>query len=166
MSLLIESATSPESANIIRTFLQECRSGVLATSDTASHPHAAVVYYTLDEDFSLIIGTKSETQKYKNIQDNKQVSFVVYNEKDQTTVQINGRMEVIEDPEMRQKVVNKMFTASAEQSQREVPPADKLIAGEYVALRLVPMVISMAIYARPDSEDIDDLHEKLLFSDI
>lgn len=164
MSVRIESTTSPESENIVRTFLRSRYSGVLATADGASQPHAAVVYFTLEDDFSLLFGAKSETQKFKNIEENNQVAFVVFDEKEQATVQITGHVEIMHDQNMREKVVNNMFKSSAEQSKHEIPPADKLFAGDYVAMRLIPMVIKMAVYARPDSEG-DDLFETLLFSE-
>jgi nitroimidazol reductase NimA-like FMN-containing flavoprotein (pyridoxamine 5'-phosphate oxidase superfamily) len=165
MSLKIESTSSAESATIIRNFLKSQYSGVLATADEAGIPHAAVVYFLLEDDLCLVFGTKTETQKYKNIQENDQVSFVVYDETEQTVVQIFGRAETVDDTEMRQKAVHNMFVASARRSRREIPPADKLIAGEYAAVKVVPMVIKMTIYARPDSEEEGDLQETLLFSE-
>mgnify|MGYP001612559777 CR=1 FL=1 len=160
----IQSTTSPESADLIRNFLNGRYSGVLATADGAGNPHAAVVYFSFEDDFSLTFGTKSETQKYKNIEENKQVAFVVYDEVEQTIIQITGHAEVIEDQNKRQKVLNNMFRSSAERSLTATPPAEKLWAGDYVAVRIIPMVIKMAIYARPDSEG-DDLYETLLFSE-
>lgn len=164
MTPKIESSTSLETADLIRNFLNGHYSGVLATADKAGTPHAAVVYFSLRDDFSIVFSTKRETQKYKNIEANKQVAFVVYNEKEQTTVQITGHAEVIEDEDERQKAINNMFSSSAERSQTEIPPGEKILGGDFIALRLVPMVIKMAIYARPDSEG-DDLYETLLFSE-
>jgi general stress protein 26 len=165
MSLEIQSTTSSESVANIRNFLKSRYSGVLATADKSGVPHAAVVYFLLEDDLGLVFGTKTETQKFKNIQENKQVSFVVYDETEQTTVQIMGRAEIVDDVDMRQKVVNNMFISSAQRSQREIPPADKLIAGEYAVVRLVPMVIRMTVYARPDVEEVYDLEETILFSE-
>lgn len=164
MSLKIESMTSPESEDLVRNFLNGRYSGVLATADGAGIPHGAVVYYSLQKDFSLLFGTKHETQKYKNIEENKQVAVVVYDEVEQTTVQITGRVEVVEDHAIRQKVINNMFTSSVERSLTVLPPAEKIWGGEYIALRIVPMAIKMAVFARPDSEG-DDIFETLLFSE-
>jgi len=161
-TITIESETSSEGREHIRNFLKSHHSGVLATADKAANPHAAVVYYRVEDDFGLLFATKSETQKYKNMIENKQVSFVVYDEKEQTTLQVFGTVEKVEDEEKTKLVIGNMYRSSAEVSQRELPPAEKLIAGEFVALRLVPQVIKMAVYARPDSEG-DDLFETLLF---
>lgn len=160
----IQSESSPESQDLVREFLSSHYSGILATADSASNPHAAVVYYTLESDLRVTFGTKTETQKFKNIQENDQVAFVVFDEKKQTTVQVFGRAKVIEDHAERQKVINNIFTSSAEISMTVNPPAEKLYAGDYVAVRIVPQVIKMAIYARPDSEG-DDIFETLLFSE-
>jgi general stress protein 26 len=164
MTLKIESATSPESAEYIHAFLAQKYSGVLATADGAGTPHAAAIYYMLNDDFSLMFATKHETQKFKNMEENKQVAFVVYDEQEQTTVQITGRVEVMDDEEKLQLILNNMFQSSAERSKAELPPAEKIWAGNYVALKLVPLVVKMAVYARPDSEG-DDIFETLLFSE-
>jgi len=160
----IQSASSPESEQLIREFLQSHHSGVLATSDMSGNPHAAVVYFSLDDSFNLIFATKTETQKYKNIEQNKQVAFVCYDEQSQTTVDIRGHAEATDNPDLRTQALNNMFASSATVSQRELPPAEKLFAGEYVAVRIVPQVIRMAVYARPDAESNDELFETITFA--
>ena len=165
MALTIQSTSTPESTEIVRDFLRKHYSGVLATADEAAIPHAAAVYYTLEDDFSLLIGTKRETQKFRDMEENNQVSFLVYEEQAQSTAKVSGRVEVVDDHESRQKVLNNMFTSSAERSLTALPPAEKLWAGDYVVVRIVPSVISLAIYARPDSEDNEDLFETIVFGD-
>lgn len=159
----IESCTSPESEYLISDFMKTHYSGVLATADSASMPHAAATYYQFNDTFSLYFATKTETQKYKNIIDNDNVAFVIYDEKSQTSVQIFGHAKTVVDEKVHQSIVNNMVHISSEISGREFPPIEKLYAGEYVTLELLPTVIRMAVYARPDSEG-DDLYETLLFS--
>ncbi|HEU5121604.1 MAG TPA: pyridoxamine 5'-phosphate oxidase family protein, partial [Candidatus Saccharimonadales bacterium] len=86
-----QSTSSPESEDVIRNFLHAHYSGVLATVDAGGNPHAANVYYTIDDNFYLTFATKTETQKYKNMEENKQVAFVCSDEENQTAVQITGR---------------------------------------------------------------------------
>lgn len=165
MTLKIESSTTSESPDIIASFMNLHATGVLATSDAAGNPHGAVVYFKLHDDFTLTFATKTETQKYKNIEETKHAAFVVYDEKEQTAVQVTGRVETIEDHDERVEVINYMYITSPKLSMAVVPPAEKLLAGDYVALRLVPTVIKMAIYARPEAEENEDLYETLLFSE-
>lgn len=164
MSLKIESMSSDESRDFIASFLNTHPSGVLATSDREALPHAAVVYFELHQDFTLTFATKTETQKYRNIEQNKQVAFAVYDEKDQTAVQIIGRVEAIDDNDEHLEVLDYMYNLSPKLSMPMVPPVARLNAGEYVAFRLLPSEIKMAIYSRPD-EERDDIYETMTFSE-
>lgn len=164
MPLRIESSTSPESPDLIYNFLNGRYSGVLATADEAANPHAAAIYYTIEKDFSIYFATKKETQKFKNLEVNKQAALVVYDEVQQTTVQVFGHAEVELDHQKKQSVIENIFKSSAERSLETLPPAEKLWAGEYVSVKIIPQVIKMAVYARPDSEG-DDLFETLLFGE-
>lgn len=163
MALKIESATTSESADNIRNFLNGHYTGTLATADAAANPHVSVVYFSTENDFSLTFGTKRETQKFKNIEENNDVAFLVYDEKEQTVVQVFGRAEIVTDESLRSRIFSNMVSSSSEGSQTEIPPAEKLLAGDYVAVRIVPMVIKMAVYARPNPEG-DELYDTLLFS--
>jgi general stress protein 26 len=160
----IESTSSPETINIVNDFLQKHHSGTLATADSAANPHTAVIYLTFNEDLTFSFITKTETQKYKNIIENNSVALAIYDEREQTSVQVAGHAKVVDDKDETQRVLNKAFTYSAELSHRELPPLEKLFAGDYVAIRLLPQVIKMAVFARPESGD-DELYEMILLSD-
>lgn len=162
--LKIESSTTPQSAQLIRDFLVTKHSGVLATADKAATPHAAAVYFSVDEELCLVFATKIETQKYKNIEQNDQVAVVSYDEVSQTSLQLMGRAVIFDDPSMRDEAVNKMHQFSASISKTELPPAEKIYGGEYAVVKIIPAVIKMAIYARPDSQG-DDIYETLIFSE-
>lgn len=164
MSLTIQSTSSDQSEKLIRIFLTNQRSGVLATADRNGDPHAATVYYKLDDDLTILFGTRSETQKFKNLEENKQAAFVVYDEATQTTVQITGRVEFVEDEATREHVLEMMHSSSVEQSAENVPPVGKLNAGDYKIIRILPMVMRLAEYsvAKPGSNDI---FETILFSE-
>ena len=163
MTLKIESTSSSESADFIASFLNTHASGVLGTSTIDGEPHGAVVYFSLQADFGLTFATKVETQKYKDILENDQVSFVVYDEQAQTAVQVMGHVSTITDPKVSLEVIDHMYITSPKLSLPNLPPADRLVAGRYVAFRLDPMVIKMAIYSRSD-EERDDIYETMLFS--
>ncbi len=163
MGLRIESTSSSSSEDLVRIFLQHQRCGVLATADRAANPHAAVIYYLLDDDFSMLFATKRETQKCKNLEENPQAALAVYDEPTQTLVQVTGRTEFIEDKKIVEKVVNNMGSSSLEGSMTNVAPAEKLVAGDFVAVRIVPAVIKLAEYGFSDGKR-DDLFETLLFS--
>lgn len=163
MGLVLQSASSSEAEKLISEFLADNYSGVLATADSAAIPHAAVVYYLPEPDYTLFFVTKEETQKYKNIEQNKQVAFVIYDEKSQTALQIQGHVRVVNGLEEKREAIRNMLNSSLTLSDEKLPPAYKLDAGEYVVLQLVPQVMKLAIYARTDEDE--DLYEELLFSE-
>lgn len=165
MPITIESTSSSNSEYAIRDYLSSHHSGVLVTSDNSGNPHGAVVYYALSDDLCMLFATKSETQKNKNIEENNRVNFVIYSENEQSQLQVSGHAVKVDDESDKQKIHDTMYRNSAELSHEELPPAEKLFAGEFVAYKLIPSVMKMAVYARPDSEDADDLFETLLFSD-
>ena len=160
----IESETSQESREQILEFLQSHASGVLVTADTAANPYGAVVFYTVNDDFSIQFATKTETQKFKNIEQNGQVAFVCYDETTQTSLQLSGTAEIIQDPAEEEKAIHNMHQLSETTSTSNLPPAEKLYAGAYRAVRIVPRVIKLAVFVRPDAESNEDLYEVLTFS--
>ncbi|MDX2776587.1 pyridoxamine 5'-phosphate oxidase family protein [Streptomyces caniscabiei] len=160
----IESETSQESQDQILEFLQSHASGVLVTADASANPYGAVVFYTVNDDFSIQFATKSETQKFKNIEQNAQVAFVCYDETTQTSLQLNGNAEIIQDPAEKEKVIHNMHLLSDTTSRSNMPPTEKLYAGEYQAVRIMPRVIKLAVFVRPDVESNEDIYEVLTFS--
>ena len=159
----IQNVSSTESKRLIREFLRERSSGVLASADAAGNPHAAVVYFVPEDGYTILFATKRETQKYKNIEANNNVAFAIYDEVLQIAIQIMGHVEVVQEESLRESVLSSMVEKSASISGRETPPPDKLSSGDYAILRLFPLVIKMSIFARSDY-DGDDIYETILFN--
>lgn len=159
----IQSTSSPQTEELVSSFLAEHYTGVLTTADSAANPHGAVVYYLPEPDLTLSFVTKEETQKFKNIKENQQVAFVIYDEKSQTTLQIFGRALVVDDVEKKRDTINNMKNSSIALSGQLLPPAYKLTAGDYAVVQLIPQVIKMAIYSRSGSDE--DIYETILLSE-
>lgn len=160
--LTVVSASSDESEQLIREYLDNHRTGVLATSDIVGNVRSCVVYYEPTDDLQLVISTKKETQKFKNLTENSSFSMTIFNEQEQSALDISGHAFEIDDPEKRVKAINNMTRQSVLKSKRLVPPAEKLVAGDYGILQLKPMVMRLAIYARPGEGE--DLFETLILA--
>src|SRR3989344_1188220 len=76
-------------------FLKENHTMVLATVSHDGMPHAATVYYMVDENFDLYFSTGEETKKFLNIKDNSNVALVVGTGPDIKTIQGGGKAEWI-----------------------------------------------------------------------
>jgi general stress protein 26 len=139
-----------ESNKIIYDFLQNNPVGVLATADSQGMPHAATIYFHVDEDFNTTFTTKKDTRKNTNIMQNANVSLVAYDAETQTTVEIIGTAENIDDANESQETFDSMLRASMLTSEAGIPPINKLSAGDFVAYKIKPKQIKMAVYIRPD----------------
>jgi len=160
--LTVVSASSDESEQLIREYLDNHRTGVLATSDIVGNVRSCVVYYEPTDDMQLVISTKKETQKFKNLAENSSFSFTIFDESEQSALDIGGHAYEIDDSQKRVKAINNMTKQSLLKSRRLVPPAEKLIAGDYGILELKPMVMRLAIYSR--SGEGEDLFETLILA--
>ena len=108
---------------------------VLGTVGKHGKPHGAAVYVcsiTADEVYFI---TKTETQKFKDILDNPQVSVTIVNSTENSSLQASGVAKVVSDPAVIELVMGKMakvYGASADW----LPPITKLRAGPYQVVHI------------------------------
>lgn len=140
-------------------FLFETSVGVLSSTDPDGDPHGAVIYYTINKDFEIAFLTKSQTKKYDNLIRNNHVMLTVFESLTQTTVQITGVAKQVKNVFDMNKIVDKVIGTSLKSSDAGLLPLSKLQAGSYVAFRIKPVQVRMAVYARPDPGDYDELFE-------
>lgn len=166
MTLLHDSVKQINSASEtnqeIYDFLKANPVGVLATVDPNGDPHATVVYFSVNDDFEVSFTTKRDTQKHDNIQHHNHVQLAVYEAASQTIVQITGEANDITDSEEAQDVFKATIESSMRTSLAGVPPVSKLQAGYYVAYRMKPKQIRMAVFSRPRTES-DELYKTIDF---
>lgn len=148
-------AFASEKNERIYTFLKEQPVGVLASVDPNSNPHAAVIYFGIDEDFKVSFTTKRDTKKNDNIKHNNHVMLVAYDPLSQTTIQITGVAKEITDDKEAAEAFQNTLAAARRASNSNMPPISKLLAGHYVTYRVNPVQIRMAIFSRPDSGGYD-----------
>lgn len=148
-------ANASEGNQIIHTFLTSRPLGVLATADTTGMPHAAAIYFSVDDEFNMFFMTKKDTTKYTNLKQNPRAMVVVYEALSQSTVQFRGVAEEIEDVSMAQAAFRGTLHASLQTSDGGIPPIAKLHAGDYVAYKIKPEYIRMAVYSRPGFDQSD-----------
>ncbi len=146
---IIQSADTSERNQRIYDFLKSQPVGVLATVDPDNNPHAAVVYFSVDEKFNILFMTKRDTKKRDNLLHNNHAMLVAYEPIKQATVQVTGTVEEVQDNEEAQWAFSGMLSSSARTSEAVVPPLSKLYAGHYVAYKLKPVQIRMAMFIRP-----------------
>lgn len=153
---------SPETIAHVKEFLNTHPVGVLSTVAPRGKPHAAVIYFCANEDLSVSFMTKIDTLKNKNIKRNNQVMLVAYEPESQTTLQIEGQAVDITDRPEAEEVFRKTLKSVNSTSESGIPPISKLDAGRYVAYRIQPRQIRMAVFARPDADGYE-IYKTLTF---
>src|SRR3989344_3702571 len=80
-----------EAKKRIMYFMQANILTIISTVDiSANKPESAVIAFAQKDNFELIFGTPNTTRKYRNLQKNPNVSFVIGWDSDTGTVQYEG----------------------------------------------------------------------------
>ncbi|HSX08203.1 MAG TPA: pyridoxamine 5'-phosphate oxidase family protein [Candidatus Saccharimonadales bacterium] len=143
-------------------FLRDHRVGVLATVDPNDEPHAAAIYYAVEKGLTINFLTKTRTKKADNLQHNNHAMLVVYDDATQTTVQITGVASEITDALESNKLFGEIINASLDASGNVVPPIAKLKEGDYIAFRLIPKQVRMAVFSGPKSGDYNAIFKTIV----
>jgi general stress protein 26 len=145
----------------IYDFLSANPIAVLSSVTPDGNPHGVVLYFSVDKKFVASILTKIDTRKYDNLTHNDHAMLTVFEPRTQTTVQLTGKAKEITDRYEINVVAETNMQASIKTSTAGMPPILKLKAGQYVAFRIYPEQINMAVYAHADSGDYSQLFETL-----
>jgi general stress protein 26 len=115
----------------IQAYIDHHPIATLGTINSDGSPQGAVIYVCTGDHQSLVYFiTKQETRKYQNLVERDQVSLTIFNSKDNSTLQANGKAFSVRDPAIIDTVMTKI--AHDHVSAKEwLPPIAKLRAGAY-----------------------------------
>lgn len=119
-----------ETIRLLYMYVAQRSLAVLTTIDEAGKPWGAAVYVGVDHNFDLYFTTKSQTEKSRSIKQNPNVSVVIVDEGEQSTLQLQGEARVISDP-YEAETASKAIREVSIKSDDWMPPIAKLHAGEY-----------------------------------
>lgn len=145
----------------IYRFLHAHPMGVLSSVSPDGDPHGAVVYFSIDTSFKLCFLTKDGTRKYDNLKRNNHIMLTVFESSTQTTVQIEGVATEITDSVDVNAVAGSVLSACLKTTKSGRVPITSLQAGSYVAFRIKPLLIRMAVYSEPKYGDYAELFDSV-----
>lgn len=148
-----------ESREHLAAFLSKNEVGVLATASKDGTPHAATIYITHDRQFNIYFITKKDTQKSRNLQENPRAAIAIYEPVNQTTVQVEGSVVEVTEPQIVEWVFNDIWRIALNSSFGHVPPTTRLAAGGYVVYRLAGPYLRMATFIPQDPSDYEKVFE-------
>ena len=123
----------------LHTFLQKYSIATLASINKKGVPEMAAIYFYTRADFVLYFVTKSKTRKLANIVQNPIVTLLIYNKKSLTSIEINGKAEVVTDTIEFAQVIEKFESVFKLQKIKDgSPPISQIKAGNYVACKVTP----------------------------
>ena len=132
-------------------FLKSNIAGVLATSSREGKPHASVVYYTCDDDFSIYFATLISSRKYTAIKAHPNAAFVVGTLNIPQTLQIEGMVTELHanDEALGKKLPDLLQRLTS--NSKYFAPITKMDPSDIVVMWLQPKWIRWADYATSES---------------
>jgi len=120
-----------------RDFIKNHELGVLSTLDRNNQLHGAAVYYVFDEQQSTLhILTKSQTQKSHDILATHKVAFTIYDEDELQTAQLQGIAEIESNTEKKQEVFLTINHTRRHGQTEHHPPVTKLMEGHFIVFKI------------------------------
>lgn len=120
----------------IASYINDNPIAVLSTIGKDGAPRGAAIYvYADQEKHRVYFLTKSQTQKYIDIQSNESVSLTIVNPRENSTVQATGKAFTVHDSQALDAVTKQMVRANPLASEW-IPPVSKLEAGHYVVVEV------------------------------
>lgn len=147
-------------------FLKSTPVAVLSTVTPDGDPHGAVIYFSIDDQFVVTMLTKGDTRKYDNLVHHNHALLTVFDVETQTTAQLTGVASEVTDPDFINNALEMDMIASMNTSYSRMPAIEKLEAGKYVAFKIKPVQVRMAVYARPDPGEYTELFETVEGSEL
>lgn len=112
----------------------------LATVSEDGKPHATVLLYVIDDDFSVYFASHTESRKVKNVTHNNFVSLTVW-EHQKLSIQVNGEAELISDAGEIDAIVTRIVEAGAEEDDHFYPPILSIGGESYSLFKIKPSLV-------------------------
>ena len=129
-------------------FIRNKDVGVLSTFDDREDAvSGAVVHYTLDDDGSIYILTKSASRKARSVMSNGKSALTIYEPGSMKTAQIQAKASLETDRMKQQDIFNYMIQERSYSEGSYRPPVTSLKEGTYVVVRLTPSSIIFTDYS-------------------
>ena len=132
----------------IFNFLSEHHTGVLSSITPGGEPHGVVMYYAIDDNFTIHVLTKVGTRKHDNLIHNSHVMLTVHDVDKLMTAQITGVATERSGNENIERTAKAVF-GHLTLGNEGPPPIMKLQVGAFTTFEIKPVQIRMASYARP-----------------
>lgn len=133
-------------------FLMSQKGGVISTL-AVDRPQSSFVFYDADEDFSVYFGTVIDSRKYKNIELNNKVAFVVSTIDPPRTIQIEGFAEEVKDKAVVENELANYVDVATDQMKHRAPITKLNSKKGMILFRIKPLWLKWSNYSDSKSEN-------------
>lgn len=144
----------------IHDFMSRNSIGVLSMVDAKGNPHGVTIYYVTKPTFEVSFLTRIGTKKHLDLEHDDRVMLTIFEPATQTTLQMTGRAEEIDDHYEINGIAGSVLGVSL-RSGGGILPITKLHAGPYTAYTIHPTQIRMAVYSRPDAGNYENIFDSI-----
>jgi len=102
----VKKFSSPETEEMIVSFLQNHPQGVLTTIEEYGSLQSSVVTTHMLEGYHLAFMTKFETRKFKNIENNPIISFMTFDQFSRTELEIEGVAQAVRNKKEEKEILD------------------------------------------------------------
>jgi general stress protein 26 len=135
-----------ELRNDVYWFLLSNRAASLATVSPQAVPHAATIYFIVDEKFNFYFSTHAQGRKFENLATNPKVAMTISNEKTVSTVQLTGMASRVEDYLEEQQILFELLRSRYKEDPNWQPPPLKMFergeTNQIAIIKVVPYELS------------------------
>lgn len=126
-------------------YIKEHPVAVLSTTDQNQMVYGAAVYICATSANQLYFVTKTQTQKFQNIQSNPQAAITIVDPNTTSSLQANGQTKTIKDASLIELIMAKMAKIYAH-APDWLPPITKIRAGAYQVVEIQVQEARLAHY--------------------
>ena len=136
------------------SYLNDLNIGVLSTVMPNGIPYSAVVYFVVDHSLNFYFLSKSDTKKAENLESNNRASFTTVDLTSMITIQTNGTVEKVTDPEQHTYMIKSIGAANARKNNPQwPPPISKLHStGDNIVYKYKPSWLRVGDYSHKIQE--------------
>ena len=157
----VRHTTSPESEDMIFSFLRTHPQGTLSTVSHEGIVQTSVINVFDIGNFYLAFMTKKGTRKYKNLQLNPTVSFLSFDDFGRTEVEVEGIARLVSDKKEKEAIMGDI--KGEENKDRRHTSPFVTSTDEPQLFVIYPRKIHMTVYWEKDAST-DVFHESMEFN--
>lgn len=135
---------------------------ILSTVSEDGKPWGSAIYCVADKDFNFFFVTRSQTQKFKDIDNNPRVALTLADPESQRTLQLTGTVSKVPSKDIVDVVFKQLADIKPPGDSDWLPPIIKVHQGDWMILKITPNYAQFADYKAHKTDPHDTYIKSLV----